>query len=115
MSDHSVRQALTRSHVMAYYNAECEVLRLSGRARRLHRLDELAAQDTNKNAAVAAIKAAEHIADEAAAGRPAPFMGLVVQIVQAPPPPRTIEAQPTKLPAIDDGLVHGHDDRSGRK
>jgi hypothetical protein len=115
MSDHSVRQALKRPHVMAYYNSECEVLRLSGRARRLHRLDELAAQDTNKNAAVAAIKAAEHIADEAAASRPPPFMGLVVQIVQAPTPPRTIDAQPTKLPVIDDGLVHGYDNRDSTK
>ena len=108
MSDHSVRQALKRPHVMAYYNSECEVPRQSGRAKRLHRLDELAAQDTNKNAAVAAIKAAEGIADEQAARRVVPFAGLVVRIISRDPPPsepRTInndslpiEARPVVSP-----------------
>ena len=88
MSDHSVRQALKRPHVMAYYNSECEVLRLSGRAKRLHRLDELASQDANKNAAVAAIKVAEGIADEQAMRAPgmqrAP--GVVI-VIQQPAPP----------------------------
>jgi hypothetical protein len=43
---------------MKHYLAECEMLRLSGRAKRLHRLDALAQQNDNKNAAVAAIKTA---------------------------------------------------------
>jgi hypothetical protein len=64
LKDHSLRQALKRPHVLSAYLQECEVLRLSGRAKRIHHLDELAAQRTNMNAAVAAIKAAEHIADD---------------------------------------------------
>jgi hypothetical protein len=54
MTDHSLRAALKRPHVMAHYLAECEVLRLSGRAKRLHRLEEIAASDKNLNASVAA-------------------------------------------------------------
>jgi hypothetical protein len=51
MSDHSLRAALRKPHVMAHYLAECEMLRLRGRAKRLHRPDELASQDSNQNAA----------------------------------------------------------------
>ena len=50
--------------------------------------DELAAQDVNRNAAVAAIKVAEQLVDEAATRVVAPFAGLVVQIVAAPAPAR---------------------------
>src|SRR5262249_40548519 len=32
LSDHGLRQALRRPHVLAFYLSECEVLRLSGRA-----------------------------------------------------------------------------------
>jgi hypothetical protein len=74
LTDHSLRAALKKPHVMAHYLAECEVLRLSGRAKRLHRLDELATQDGNKNAAVAAIKAAESIADDNHAPGRAPVL-----------------------------------------
>ena len=64
LTDHGLRQALRRPHVLAFYLAECEVLRTSGRAKRLHRLEALAAQDDNRNAAVAAIKVAEQITDD---------------------------------------------------
>jgi hypothetical protein len=64
LTDHGLRQALRRPHVLAFYLAECEVLRTSGKAKRLHRLEELALQDENKNAAVAAIKTAEQIVDD---------------------------------------------------
>ena len=46
------------------YLSACEVLRLSSRAKRLHRLDELATQDSNKQGAVNAIKAGEGIVDD---------------------------------------------------
>ena len=82
MTDHSLRQALRRPHVMHHYLRECEVLRLSGRAKRLHRLEEIAANDRNQNAAVAAIKAAEGLEDQAQAhGRGVPSTpGLIVVI-----------------------------------
>lgn len=55
--------------VMAHYRAECDVLRSSDRSRMLHRLAEIAEQDDNKNAAVAAIKIqlGEHDGSAAAA------------------------------------------------
>jgi hypothetical protein len=91
MTDHSLHQALRRPHVMAYYRSECEVLRLSGRAKRLHRLEALGGQDGN--AAVAAIKAAEQIGDEQATSpngiiqRP----GLVIVIQERETRPVTAE------------------------
>jgi hypothetical protein len=65
---HSLYAAFRKSHVKQHYLSECEVLRVSGRAKRLHRLEELAAQDENRNAAVAAIRAADSIPDPDAFG-----------------------------------------------
>jgi hypothetical protein len=94
LSDHGLRQALRRPHVLARYRAECEVLRVSGRAKRLHRLEQLATQDENRNAAVAAIKAAEQLGDDRmASGAQQQMPGFVVVIrhaVMDAPPPRTI-------------------------
>jgi hypothetical protein len=53
----------------------------------LHRLDELATQDVNKNAAVAAIKAAEGIADDNHAPGRAPVLmqpGITIVIANEP-------------------------------
>ena len=36
-----------RRRVLSHYLAECEVLRLSGRAKRIHRMEELAGQDAD--------------------------------------------------------------------
>jgi hypothetical protein len=86
MSDHSMRQALRRPHVIRYYRELCVVLRESGRAKRIHRLDEIAAQDVNRNAAVQAIKAAEQL-DEADAARGVSGVpqqpGIVIQIISS--------------------------------
>jgi hypothetical protein len=88
LSDHGLRQALRRPHVLAYYRSECEVLRASGRAKRLHRLDELATQDENRNAAVAAIKVAEQLGEEPAAARGGVQLpGLTIQIIGGPAAP----------------------------
>jgi hypothetical protein len=101
MTDHSLRQALKRPHVMRHYLAECEVLRLSGRAKRLHRRDEIAHQDDNKNAAVAAIKTAEQLGDSQDAARGTQQMpGLTIVIRNAPPQP-LIDATPLPAPAVD--------------
>lgn len=99
LSDHGLRQALRRAHVLAHYRRECEVLRTSGRAKRLHRLEELAAQDENRNAAVAAIKVAEQLGDEqATSGKLPQAAGLVIVIVPpatgAEPKQTIIDAQP---------------------
>lgn len=83
MKDNSLYIAMRKPDVKAYYLAECEVFRLSGRAKRLHRLQALADQDENKNAAVAAIKAAEQISDPVAALGPhaqrLPGITIVIQ------------------------------------
>jgi hypothetical protein len=94
LSDHGLRQALRRPHVLARYRAECEVLRASGRAKRLHRLEALAEQDENRNAAVAAIKAAEQLGDEQAGpGIRQQVPGFVIVVQNVPPSvQRTIDA-----------------------
>jgi hypothetical protein len=95
LSDHGLRQALRRPHVMAFYLSECEVLRVSGRAKRLHRLEELAAQNVNVNGAVAAIKAAEQIAEDPARSSGAnPTPGVTIRILNVMPAaaPSAVEA-----------------------
>src|ERR1700704_3463922 len=47
LADASLRFAMRKPHVMAHYNAELNALRLSLRARNLHRLDTIA--DGSKN------------------------------------------------------------------
>jgi hypothetical protein len=60
----SMRKALERPHVLAYLAAGKKQLRASESARILRRLVILAHQDDNKNAAVAACRAVEHIPEE---------------------------------------------------
>lgn len=105
---HSLYQALRRPPVKAYYLDQCETLRTSGRARRLHRLEALAAQDDNLNAAVAAIKAAEQMGEQDVSrtnGGAAQTPGFLITIVNTAAlgpshalpntrQPATIEAQP---------------------
>lgn len=71
LTSHGLREALRKSHVKAYYNEQCEVLRLSGRARRIHRLEAMVEQDENKQAVINAVRALDHIdeAQQSAAGR----------------------------------------------
>src|SRR5450631_2256543 len=52
LKDNSLYVALRKPDVKAYYAAECEVLRVSGRARRIYRLETISEQDENKQAAV---------------------------------------------------------------
>jgi hypothetical protein len=107
LRSHSLYVALRKPHVKSFYLAECEVLRVSGRAKRLHRLEQLAMQDENKNAAVAAIKVADAIPDElqmravGAGFTPGVTIRIVNQIGAAPaapalpaPQPRIVDAQP---------------------
>jgi hypothetical protein len=95
LTDHGLRQALRRPHVLAFYLAECEVLRTSGKAKRLHRLEQLAEQDDNRNAAVAAIKAAEQLGDDPLrSNATVTSPGVTIRIVNvSSPSPRIIDAE----------------------
>jgi hypothetical protein len=59
MSDHGLRSALRKPHVLAFYRRELGALREGERARNVHRLVELREQDENRNAAVKAIQVLE--------------------------------------------------------
>lgn len=88
MTDHSLRTALKKAHVLAYMRAELGALRESERPRTLNRLAELRDQDENKNAAVSAAKALEQLSDEAYRTPAGPITapGLVIVIQNAPEP-----------------------------
>lgn len=104
MKDNSLYVALRKPDVRAFYLSECEVLRTSGRARRLHRLEAMAEQDDNKQAAVNAILALERLApsDELASGRVASSPGLQIVIQTNSPNPPTIDVTPARdIPDVD--------------
>ena len=64
LTDHSLYVAMTKPHVKAFYLAQCEMLRLSGKARRIHRLNEMVEQDDNKAAVVNAVALLERLGDD---------------------------------------------------
>jgi hypothetical protein len=104
LTDHGLRQALRRPHVMAHYLSECEVLRASGRAKRLHRLEELASQNVNINGAVAAIKAAEQITeDPVRSGGANPTPGIVLRVININAAPAPSPIDPAFKQIIDAG------------
>jgi hypothetical protein len=87
MKDNSLYVALTRPDVKAYYNQQCEVLRTSGRARRIHRLEAMLEQNDNKAAVINAALALEGMANDQAAANAqvSAVPGVIIQIVtQAP-------------------------------
>jgi hypothetical protein len=65
LADSSLRFALRKPHVLAYFRAETAALRENLRARNLHRLDNIADTSKNDMAKVASIKVLEQIADVA--------------------------------------------------
>jgi hypothetical protein len=85
MKDNSLYVAMRRPDVKAFYLAECEMLRLSGKARRIHRLNEMVEQDDNKAAVVNAAMALERLGDDnplsSLANARSP--GVVVQIINS--------------------------------
>jgi hypothetical protein len=98
MTDHSLREALRKPHVKAFYLAELGDLRESERPRTFHRLVELRDQDENRNAAVAAAKTLEAVSDEQqtrSVGAEQP--GVVIRIINATVPPArpTIDITPS--------------------
>lgn len=85
LTDHALYVALTKPHVKAYYLAQCEVLRLSGKARRIHRLNDMVEQDDNKAAVINAALALERMGDgESTAGSTASRTPGVVIIIEQP-------------------------------
>lgn len=85
MTDNGLYIALRKPNVKALYASECEVLRLSGRARRIHRLEEMVEQDDNKAAVVNAALALERLGEteETSARRGAAAMpGFTIQLIQ---------------------------------
>ncbi len=84
LKDHSLREALRKPHVKAFYLRQLEVLRTSERARNIHALVRVRDQDQNKMAIVNAVKALEQMKDEVPGdiGRPT-LPGLVIVIAPA--------------------------------
>ena len=98
MTDHSLREAMRKPHVKAFYLAELGDLRESERPRTFHRLVELRDQDENRNAAVAAAKTLEAVSDEQQtrpSGAEQPGVTIrIVNVVQPPPAGRVIDVTP---------------------
>jgi hypothetical protein len=63
--DASLRSALRKPHVLAWYNSELAALRTSLRARNVHRLDTIASDSKNDMSRVAAIKTLKAITEQA--------------------------------------------------
>jgi hypothetical protein len=96
MTDHSLREALRRPHVRAFYLAELGILRTSERAKTFHRLCVLRDQDENRNAAVAAARLLEALYAEAASNPISTMRPGVTIVIQQPTgaPPPTVAARP---------------------
>jgi hypothetical protein len=128
MKDNSLYVALRKPDVRAFYLAECEVLRLSGRARRIHRLEAVVEQDDNKMATVNAALALERLGDADAARPTAVTAGVVIRIINqttaAPPladvggfkpaPVAVMDAQRAPL-TIDAQPVEPRQDAAGQR
>lgn len=102
LADSSLRFALRKPHVLQYYRAECTALRESLRPRNVHRLDTIADDSKNDMARVAAVKALEVIADQAAERTPpggTMLPGLQIVIVNGTPTPTVIGPAPAPAPA----------------
>jgi hypothetical protein len=99
----SVRSALQRPHVLAYYKQQREVLRARESPANIHRLCEI--RDAADNMpAVNAIRALEQIGDEQTNRPNVPTPGISIRIVNvsSPPPPMDIKAAPRIIDAERD-------------
>jgi hypothetical protein len=93
----TIRLAFERPHVMAYYKAQCQVLRVSHSARNIHRLCEIRDAENNMPA-VNAIKALELIGDEQTNKPNVPSAGITIRIVNvATPPQHAIDVKATEM------------------
>jgi hypothetical protein len=97
----SIRNALTKPHVLAYYREQREVLRARESPANIHRLCEI--RDAADNMpAVNAIRALEQIGDDQQTNRPnTPSPGISIRIVNvsSPPAPIDIKSAPRVIDA----------------
>jgi hypothetical protein len=96
----TIRSALQRPHVLAYYKQQREVLRARESPANIHRLCEI--RDAADNMpAVNAIRALEQIGDEQINRPNVPTPGISIRIVNvaSPPPPMDIKAGPRIIDA----------------
>ena len=98
----SIRNALHKPHVLAYYKAQREVLRARESPANIHRLCEIRDAENNMPA-VNAIKALEMIGDEQINRPNTPTPGISIRIVQvsSPPAPIDIKAAPRIIDASE--------------
>ena len=100
ITDHSLRTALAKPHVKAWYMAQLQVLRDSARAKNIHRLTEIR-DAANNMPAVQAIKALEQLEEvSASTSNVQRNPGLQIVILQAATSPvlpsaPTLEHEPT--------------------
>ena len=96
----SIRNALHKPHVLAYYKQQREVLRARESPANIHRLCEI--RDAADNMpAVNAIRALEQLGDEQTNKPSIATPGVVIRIVNVaqPPPPLDIKSAPRILDA----------------
>jgi hypothetical protein len=100
LTTRTMRLAFERPHVLAYYRAQCQVLRASTTAQNIHRLCQIRDADNNQPA-VNAIKTLEMLDDEQTARPNTPSPGVVIRIVSlsSAPAPMDIKAAPRIIDA----------------
>lgn len=110
---HALYSALRKPHVKAEYLAQCEVLRTSGRARRIHRLEEISEATSNLNASVQAIRsldAPDGGNSSIGSGTSAASPGVTIHIHAAPqagPHPQPVRSDHAKpLITLDRDSLH---------
>lgn len=109
MTDHGLRSAMRKPHVLGYYRAELAALREGERARNVHRLVELRDQDENRNAAVKAVQVLE-MTDPALMQRQLQQTspGIVIRILPANAEAlRTVEASPIIIEHKPEPILQG--------
>jgi hypothetical protein len=115
LKDESLYAAFRKPDTRALYTAECEVLRLSGRARRIHRLEAVVEQDDNKMATVNAALALERLGDaDAARSNMAQAPGVTIRIVNQvanPLSPALVDVTPAPVEVIPVPRAIDHEPR----
>jgi hypothetical protein len=116
MTDHGLRSALRKPHVLGYLRNELALLREGERPRSIHRLAELRDQDDNRAAAVKAIQVLEQLTDgpRAAVNLSVhmPAAGWVIDISADDRPMRIVaghQSAPAQPLVIEHETINEHD------
>ena len=97
-----MRLQLSKSHVLAYYQAQCQVFRASTAARNIQRLCEIRDAENNMPA-VNAIKALEMIGDEQTTNKQTTSPGVTIRIVNVSATP--VQHEQTTISADADAAA----------